>query len=107
MPVEDRRIHFSNEELYKALYAFCFQKQVRQPPPGHITKVAEDSLDHTKVLFVLENPQDRTGTTLEYSHDFLAAALMLYCRSCGIPLPKSGRKSVVIQGSEVILRVQI
>ena len=107
MPVEDRRILFSNEELYKALYAFCFQKQVRQPPPGVITKVSEDAQDKSKVLFILENPQDQTGTTLEYSHDFLAAALMLYCRSCGIPLPKSGRKSVLIQGAEVMLRVQI
>lgn len=107
MPVEDRRIIFNNEELYKALYAFCYQKQVKQPPPGRITSVTEDAKDKNKVLFILENPQKHSNATLEYTHDFLAAALMLFCRSCGIPLPKSGRKSVLIQDNQVMLRVQI
>ncbi len=107
MPSEDRRIMFSNDEVYKALYALCIQKQLKIPPAGQVVAIIEDSADTNKIYMDLENPQETTAARCEYSRDFLAAALMLFCRGCGIPLPKTAKKSVMINDSRVILRVII
>ena len=39
MPKEDRRIIFSSEEVYNAIYAVSVQKQVPRPPPGAVKAV--------------------------------------------------------------------
>ncbi len=107
MPREDRRIIFDDDEVYKALYALCFQRQIKTPPPGKIIKISEDAENKGQILISLQNPQDKTNADLEYTQDFLAAALMLFCRGAGIPLPKSAKKSVLIQDGQVVLRAQI
>ena len=108
MPREDRRISFEPEEVYKAVFALCTQKQMKKPIPGHITKVSEVSGEGA-IIIDIENPLDveRPRGREEYSRDFIAAALMLFCRGSGIPLPKSARKSVMIADGVLVLRVQI
>lgn len=107
MPREDRRISFENEEVYKAVFALCTQKQMKKPIPGVILKVI-DSGDAGPVVLEIGNPLHSSDSVKEeYTRDFLAAALMLFCRGCGIPLPKSARKSVMVIEGTVILRVQI
>lgn len=109
MPKEDRLIIFDNEEVYKALYALSAQKQLKKPPAGAVVKVEEDADDRNKITIHLHNPQETfdKDMTVDYTRDFLAAALMLFCRGLGIPLPKSARKSVMLRNGEVMLRVQI
>lgn len=109
MPVEDRRIIFSNQEIYKALYALSTQKNIQVPPPGEITSVTVDQADSSKIYVEISNLLDEENpkTTKEYNRDFIAAALMLFCRGLGIPLPKSASKSVLISEGKVMLRVQI
>jgi hypothetical protein len=104
MPREDRRIHFSHDEVYKAIYALSHQKQLKLPPAGHVTAITEEN----GTLFLdLSNPQIQTSAKLDYSRDFVAAALMLMCKGAGIPLPKSAKKSVMLVDGEIILRVQM
>ncbi len=107
VPTEDRRIIFSSDEVYKALFALCAQKQVKKPPPGHVKGIEEDKEDNQKIYVHLENPQEQEKATVEYSRDFLAAALLLFCRGLGIPIPKIGKKSVLIKDGRVMLRVQV
>lgn len=108
MPREDRRISFENEEVYKAVFALCTQKQMKKPMPGHIVKIAEGAGETGAIFIEIENPHDHNkGTKEEYTRDFIAAALMLYCRGCGIPLPKTAKKSVLLIEGVLILRVQI
>lgn len=111
MPKEDRRIVFDNEELYKALFALCSQKQMKKPPAGRITSIKEDDADKDRIMVTIENRMaadpEETLAEREYSRDFIAAALMLFCRGLGIPLPKSASKSVIIRDDQVMLRVQI
>jgi hypothetical protein len=109
MPKEDRRIMFTNEEVYNAIYAMCHKHQIKKPPPGRLHTITINE-DQPEVVHIhLENPQDvkNDKRVLEYKRDFVAAALMLFCRGCGIPLPKSAKKSVVLEGETMILRVQI
>ena len=109
MPKEDRRIIFTFDEAYKALYGLAAQRQMKKPPAGVVVKIDKDSKDDNIIYMHLENEQEQWGETrkIEYSRDFVAAALMLFCRGCGIPLPKSARKSVVLGSSNIILRVEI
>lgn len=107
MPREDRRIIFEFQETYKALYALCMQKELRTPPPGLVASVVMHPADATKVLVRIENPHKNVAQDVEFTRDFLAAALMLYCRTCRIPLPKTAQKSVELAQENVILRVQI
>lgn len=107
MPTEDRRIIFQNDEIYKALYTLCHQKQLRKPKPGTLTGVIEDKGDPSKIYILLENAQDKTASQQEFSRDFLAAALMLYCQGLNIPLPKKAKKTVLIKDTTAMLRVMI
>lgn len=107
MPKEDRRIIFEFDEAYKAIYAMCVQREMKKPPAGMITAIRANMADDSKVTVCLENPMEKSEATVEYSRDFLAAALMLYCRGLGIPLPKNASKSVMLSDERVALRVQI
>ncbi len=107
MPREDRRIIFSHDEVYKAIYALAVQKQMKKPPAGAVKSVSEKTDDPATIVINLENPADSSEETREYGRDFIAAALMVFCRGAGIPLPKSARKSVMVRDGEVILRSQI
>ncbi len=107
MPKEDRRITFSNEEVYKALYTLCEQKNLSSMPVGQIITSGFDPKDTNKMFFIVENKMEENHDKVEHSRDFVAAALMILCKGSGIPLPKSAKKSVVIQEGMVVLRVQI
>lgn len=107
MPREDRRIIFDYSEAYKAIYALCVQKELKKPPPGVIQSAESDKENDEKVIISLTNAQDNSAAQLEYSKDFLAAALLLYCRSQSIPVAKKGQKSVEFSGKNIILRVII
>ncbi|MBL4804538.1 MAG: hypothetical protein JKY71_06700 [Alphaproteobacteria bacterium] len=106
MPIEDRRIVFSSEEVYKALYALSVKKDMPPPPPGVVRMVSENTKNPAEIIVKLEDPSRHKAEAVEYSRDFLAASLLMFCRGAGIPLPKSGQKSVMINDGEVILRVQ-
>lgn len=108
MPREDRRIYFDFSEVYKAIYALSVQNGIKKPPPGVLTKVARDKDDPKKILATIENPlQKDSGLAVEYSSDFIAAALMLFCRGHNIPISKRARKSVEYSETEVALRLEI
>lgn len=107
MPSEDRRIIFKFDETYKALYGLCVQREIRKPPPGNIATIKEDMDDKNKIVVRIENMQENTNVGVDYSRDFLAAALMLYCRSLSIPISKKASKSVEFNDETVILRLRI
>lgn len=107
MPREDRRIIFEFDEMYKAIYAMCVQKEIRKPPPGMVGGVIVHPTDTSKVLVRIENPHANEKKDIEFTQEFITAALMLYCRTCRIPLPKTAQKSVEFNKDNVILRVQI
>ncbi len=107
MPSEDRRIIFAPDEVYNALYALSVQKGMKKPPPGHVKMVSVNKDNSSEVVIKLEDIGHQETRTVEYTRDFLAAALMVFCRGAGIPLPKSAKKSVMINEGQVILRVEI
>ncbi|MFN3700134.1 MAG: hypothetical protein ACK4VI_01270 [Alphaproteobacteria bacterium] len=108
MPTEDRRIVFSLDEAYKAVYSLSTQKNMKKPPAGVVVKIDKDEKDTNILYLFMTNETEWQGEKkVEYSRDFMAAALLLYCRGCGIPIPKAARKSVVVGTNNIILRVEI
>ena len=94
MPREDRRICFDFTETYKAIFTLCMQNELPRPFAGSITALNFKAEDDRCVVVRFANGLQETTATSEYSRDFLTAALIRYCQSCAIPLPKKGMKSV-------------
>lgn len=107
MPQEDRYITFTNEEIYKALHAMCLQKNIPIPASSRITHIQREANEPDSVSMILENPITKELKKEVYKDDFLAAALMVYCRGVKIPLPKNAQKSITLKNSKVVLRVLI
>jgi hypothetical protein len=64
-------------------------------------------LDSNIVNVYLENPQDGDKHMASYTRDFTAAALMMFCRGSGIPLPRKASKTIVIEDEMMVLRVMV
>jgi hypothetical protein len=107
MPREDRRISFDFTETYTAIFALCVQKEMPRPVAGSITAIDFKGDDGRCVAVRFANGLQGTSATSEYGQDFLAAALMLYCRTCSIPIPKRGVKSVELGDEGVTLRITL
>ena len=108
MPREDRRVIFDMSETYQAIYKLAVKTEdTPRPKPGAIKKIEEDGLDANKINIFLENTQTGEKHMMTYSRDFMAAALMMFCRGCGIPLPRKASKTVMLDPDRVILRVMV
>ena len=108
MPKEDRRVIFDMSETYQAIYKLSAKTDdVPKPKPGMIKKLEEDGLDANKINVFLENHQTGEKHMMTYSRDFMAAALMMFCRGSGIPLPRKASKTVMLDVDRVVLRVMV
>ncbi len=107
MPREDRRIFFDFEETYKAVYQLCLQKGLPKPPAGHIIRIEPNLEDTLELDFFLENHRTNEMETVQYTIDFVVAALMIMCRTIGIPIPKGANKTLELNREKVILRIQM
>jgi hypothetical protein len=108
MPTEDRRIIFTFEEAYKAIYSLSIQKNFKKPPAGAIIRTEVDEKDSALITLFLVNDGEWQGEKkIDYSRDFIAAALLLYCRGVGIPVPRVARKSVMLGDESITLRVEM
>jgi hypothetical protein len=108
MPREDRRVIFDFSEAYQAIYKLALKSDdAPRLPPGVIRKAEEDGLDANKINIYLENPQTGEKEMMTYSRDFIAAALMMFCRGSGIPLPRKANKTVMLDIDRITLRVLV
>jgi hypothetical protein len=105
MPREDRRIVFDYAETYKALFALCVKKEMPRLFAGTIAAITFKANDDKSVVVRFADELQGTAATSEYSQDFLAAALVLYCRTCSIPVPKKAMKSVELGADSVTLHI--
>lgn len=107
MPREDRRIYFDHDETFKAIYQLCGQKGLPKPPAGYIIHVEANIENPLELDFTIESKRNVSNELIQYSRDFIVAALMIYCRTIGIPLPKGANKTLELSKDNLILRVQM
>src|SRR5690349_16198772 len=102
MPTELRRIVFTNDELRHALAG---QRVDGRPviPFGQIqsARFIGDSRDEL-MLRIYDHTTDKHHEAV-LSSTLIAAALMSYCITQRVPLPRSARKSIAISGDNVAL----
>ena len=105
MPREDRRVIFDMSETYQALYKLSLKQEGGEKMiAGVIIKAEEKEDDPNKISFYLSNPQTEEKKVVTFSRDFVAAALMMFCRGAGIPLPRRASKSVIVEKDKITLR---
>ncbi len=107
MPQEDRLIKFDYLELYSAVFSLCSQRGEKRPVSGSIVEVYHPEGDVSRVSIEFYDKKTAKNVVQEYSRDFIAAALMMYCRSSGVPLPKSANKALSIGCDDLTLRVKL
>ena len=107
MPRENRQLIFDYDEVYQAMNVLCVKNGGDKLPAGNLMNVKVFEHDKQQIIFTIVNHKDDTSIQAEFSLDFLAAALMLYCRENHIPLPKDAKKLVHVSEHSVVLRVLI
>ncbi len=91
MPVELRRLIFSEEELQAALINYALRSDMRLPNANiHSLQVYEK--DGISVMLKFPANADGKAREVIFSEAHLAAAIILYCRVQDIPVPRDARK---------------
>ena len=104
MPREERQIIFTHAEVYEALMEFSRQLDGSALPEGRITAVRKSDAVAGELVVTLALAPSHEEHEYTYAEGYVAASLMLFCMSRGIPLPKAARKSILSDGDELILR---
>ncbi|MDH3335127.1 MAG: hypothetical protein OEL50_00660 [Rhodospirillaceae bacterium] len=116
MPVDVRKIIFSNRELRLILPRFCRDKGIQLPdspmqdfeimrPDGKNRIVSENTPEGLKVVlrFVSSNPMEPFRVVL--SENDILEALIGACREAKIPLPRRANKYLQVQKDSIALAV--
>ncbi len=106
MPKENRDIYFSETELKIALMQFSARKGIKFTVEN-ITEFSLTTKDTIAIsMKVFEVNAGKAGT-VNYSNPEIAAAMMGYCMFLKIPLPKSGKKSVIARNEGLLLNIKV
>ena len=107
MPIETRKISFSQLELSDAIERFA-KSTKRAMPPGRIVGCAIGANGGgVTVSMTVKNSADGASGTVRFDHASVAAALIRYCMETKIPLAKAAEKSVQAEGAGVALTLRI
>lgn len=104
MPHELRKIIFERRELYDAIVAYNMLSKSKLPSGElQLVDVGEDN----EVFAVCHIINVSTGETVEkrLGASYIAVALLTYCKSKKIPVPRAFRKSLSCLDGEVALLV--
>jgi hypothetical protein len=104
MPIEMRRIVFSNDELRQALDAYLLS--IGQSLPVGYLQGVRFGEDHSQVLLTIYDRRREQTHEAKVDAAHVAAGLMKFCFSNGIPIPKQARKSISMAGDGLALDVR-
>lgn len=101
-----RKIDFTTEELQAALvnYALRTQKKLPNATIDSISVEGKESVT-AKIKYIPQGTEE--AKVVDFNANDLAAALILYCSSQKIPLPRDGKKLVVAQDESVGMIIKI
>ena len=106
MPVEARRIMFTEDEVIEALAHFA--KATKHPmPTGKIAACEINTKVDLAAIVTVIHPADGSTNTVRFDNASVAAALIRYCIEKKIPMPKAAEKSVEAQGNALTLTTYI
>ena len=106
MPMELRKLFFAVDEVKAAVVDFCLFDGIRLPDGGmeafRIGKTFEDAVT---MKFDTKNPSH--PDTIVLDRDKVAAALVRYCNTHDIPIPRVGQKAFQPEDDGIALMINI
>ena len=102
MPKELRKIVFTDDETRQAVVEFCDQSQAL-PPGATLLGIELTGSETTPISVAFTSGTSNKPNALELGRDQVAAALMRFCRSQRIPIPRQSNKTLQIKEGEVAL----
>ena len=91
MPEELGKILFSKEEVQAAVVDYCLRSKIRLPDNNIEDLEVRADPEAMVVLKYADTGPDEVNE-VELSRDQVAAALIRYCSSINVPLPRSAQK---------------
>ena len=106
MPEELRKIHFPKDELQAAVVDYCLRSKIRLPNTNiEELEVRDDAKAMVVLKYATTGPDEKNE--VELTRDQVAAALIRYCSSINVPLPRSARKVLQTADEGISLLINI
>ena len=106
MPSEMRKMVFSQDELQAALVNYALRTK-RKLPNATIESIHVEEKNEISVTIVYAPDGTEEAKTVEFEQTHVAAAVILFCRTHEIPLPREARKVLVPVDNSVAMIVQM
>ncbi len=106
MPKEIRKLLFSAQEVETAVGVYLDATKAKARS-RHITSVALQRGAEVGALVKLTIALPGGRNEIALTTEQLGAALIVYCKKTGVPLPKSGKKSIERDGSGLAMEISV
>ncbi len=106
MPLEIKRIYFSESELRKALVNFSVLKK-NFLELEDIKKIEIKASDTISVSMLVDKALAKEVKNVSFNHSEVAAALFAFCMVSKIPLPRRGKKSLHSTDDKIFLTIEL
>lgn len=104
MPLEVKKIYFTESEVRKALLNFSVLRK-QYLDFNDIKKMIVNNTDEIHISLLVDHALEFEGNKLTYSNHEVAAALLAFCMALKIPLPKKGVKELHANKEYIYLKV--
>jgi len=103
---ELRHISFSKDALVMAvkLYSAATEKPL---PSGVVEGCEIVAAPDTQVEIKIRDDASGEIKTVPISAEIMGAAMINYCRKVNVPLPREGKKSLLVSGDNLVLVVNV
>jgi hypothetical protein len=103
---ELRKMIFSENEVRAALINFALRNEI-DVPQVNIEEVVIGSREDFSVAFRFAIEDQSDVAEVAFTHEQVAAAMILYCRTQDIPLPRIGKKVVTADKGSVVMMISL
>ena len=103
---ELRHISFSKDALVMAVKLY-FAASKKPLPPGVVEACDIIAAPDTQVEISIRDDASGNITKVPVSAETIGAAMINYCRKVSVPLPRDGKKSLLVSGDNLVLVVNV
>jgi hypothetical protein len=106
MPTETRKIQFERDEIRAALIHYALRTEMRLPKEP-IDKVRVAPNGGTVTFVYARQPGLNQPREINFTEQHVAAAVVLYCRTHGFPLPREAVKMLKPEGTGIAMMMRL
>ena len=103
---ELRHVTFSKDALIMAVKLY-FAATKKALPPGVVEGCEIIAAPDTQVIISIRDEPTGTINKVPVPAETIGAAMINYCKKVNVPLPREGKKSLLVSGDNLILVVNV